>query len=84
MKQLEYLKFELNQYKSGLANVPSLIVANKIDTGNGASNLRQLCRKFESRGEMDSVIGISALYNLNTNILRNKLRDLKKQLHRQN
>ncbi|XP_063723250.1 mitochondrial ribosome-associated GTPase 2-like [Symsagittifera roscoffensis] len=72
LKQLQYLKFELNQYQPGLAEVPNLVVANKIDTEGGSVNFRALTKKLPS----ESVVGISALYNLNTDLLREKLRKL--------
>ena len=72
LKQLQYLKFELNQYQPILAEVPNLVVANKIDTEGGSVNFRALTKKLPA----ESVVGISALYNLNTDLLRNKLRKL--------
>jgi len=82
LRQLQYLKDELNQYQPGLAETPSLIVANKIDTEEGASNFRQLRRKLDSAVERDKVIGISALYNLNIDRFIHKLRLLNVQNHK--
>ena len=75
LKQLDYLKHELEQYQPGLSSVPSMIVANKTDTVEGAHNLNHLIRKIAAKGGAE-VVGVSALYQLNIDTLINKLRTL--------
>ena len=76
LKQLEYLKHELEQYQTGLSSVPNMVVANKTDTSEGAVNLSHLKKKLASQDSGSMVVGVSALYQLNIDSLLAKLRDL--------
>uniref|UniRef100_A0A3P8YL84 Mitochondrial ribosome-associated GTPase 2 n=1 Tax=Esox lucius TaxID=8010 RepID=A0A3P8YL84_ESOLU len=69
--QLQYLRYELDQYEPGLSHRPHAIVANKMDLPGSGVNLKALRDHVEQR-----VIPVSALTGLNTEELILHLREL--------
>ncbi|KAI7793887.1 mitochondrial ribosome-associated GTPase 2 [Triplophysa rosa] len=70
-KQLQQLRFELDQYKMHLSHRPSAIVANKMDLPDAWNNLRALRNQVHQR-----VIPVSALTGDNIEQLILHLREL--------
>ncbi|XP_063153040.1 mitochondrial ribosome-associated GTPase 2 [Candoia aspera] len=69
--QLEALKYELEQYKVGLSQIPQAIVANKLDLPESKNNLSLLKEQVKQR-----VIPLSALTGENLEALLLHLREL--------
>ncbi|KAL1021470.1 hypothetical protein UPYG_G00013730 [Umbra pygmaea] len=69
--QLQYLRYELDQYESGLSLRPHAIVANKMDLPGSKANLEALRSHVDHR-----VIPVSALTGQNTEELILHLREL--------
>lgn len=72
LDDFRHLRNELELYKPGLADKPSLVVANKIDLPEAAENLRE----FRSAYPDLEIIGISALNHQHTAELLQRLRQL--------
>lgn len=69
--QLQDLKYELEQYKKGLSERPSVVIANKIDLTESRLNLQLLREQIDER-----VIAVSALTGDNLEELFLHLREL--------
>ncbi|KAJ8016237.1 hypothetical protein DPEC_G00005120 [Dallia pectoralis] len=69
--QLQYLRYELDQYEPGLSRRPHAIVANKMDLPGSRVNLEALRDHVKQR-----VIPVSALTGLNAEELVLHLREL--------
>ena len=70
--QLQHLRYELDQYKSGLADRPHAIVANKLDLPLAEDNLRQLRDKAPEL----HIYPISAKRKVNVDVLVRHIREL--------
>jgi len=72
-KQLDDLKFELNQYEPGLSSRPAAIIANKMDLDESKNNFLQLREKL---GPETDIIPISGKVGLNLTSLLVKIKEI--------
>merc|ERR1712226_905822 len=56
-KQLEDLRFELDQYEPGLSSRPAAVIANKIDLDESKENLLQLQQQLGPNTEVFPISG---------------------------
>ncbi|XP_022250894.1 mitochondrial ribosome-associated GTPase 2-like isoform X2 [Limulus polyphemus] len=71
LDQVFSLKFELEQYQTGLSNRPHAIIANKVDLPESASNLKEL-----EQGANMPVFPISAKLGTNIGSVLRHIREL--------
>ena len=70
---MDDLRYELDQYQSGLSARPHIIVANKLDLPMAEKNLKELEERIQ--GSSSLILPVSAKKRTNTDRLISTIRD---------